>query len=835
MSKVMSESKKKEILRSYIETDMHKELKILFENIFEKDTNVYYTHGKEEYGRDLIISENRPLQKYNTACVVKMDKLSGKTVDKNISDIVVQVKQCFKVELNVKEEVEKLKTDFVYIIIFGEISNQAMTNLKIQIDEFEGRYKIFDITELTNLFSKHYMGVFSGASCYEALSRKFDDLDNILLKKNKLLTSSYIEPNLKSYQKSLEELIAFTTPSAQKRNNEAIAENIFGKKESIQSLLSKIENHNLNILVDGDAGSGKSVFAIKLVQYMIKKVVNEISTIKKGNIQKNVKAPILLTATSLKNGNIKNLNKMINDYYIDASFIIEPSLLIIDGLDEVAKIDRENILTEVKAFSKDKCSLIITSRKSADIKNLLQSFIQYELLEFESSQVINFIKAILKGNDTLINSLIKGIEHLKNQIPMYPMSLSLLIEIAQTQKEVPASISELYSRYIELVIGEKSSENDSIHILFEPKVKIDFLNNIAFKLFYLNNSVSIKRDIFDNFLVQYVNEHSHIKSEEDFLHEISRLSILVIDESEVKFLHKSFLDYFIAKYFIHEFDEIPSEIHNQIYTNFYSSLWEDVTNFYFGIKSKISKIQIDKILEASPRKNNTLNNFKMVNSISCDIQDVKNLELINSLCIFQLSKLMQYAWNTKNEDKEYALNISTLESLSLKEKLMQFQNDEIGMKLPSITADVSMLHFTDLFYSSVFLEHEIEKLLLETIDNLSIISGDEFVNDEMYKSKFYFCNLYVLINANRLSHVSLEHFIKILIKEEEKIPPQLSMVVFGLFSLFKNNKSLKINQDEIDKISLIAKKLMKKYNSLASEIFQFKNKIIRNKLNNLLK
>ena len=67
---------------------------------------------------------------------------------------------------------------------------------------------------------------------------------------------------MKSYQKSLEELIAFTTPSAQKRNNEAIAENIFGKKESIQSLLSKIENHNLNILVDGDAGSGKSVFAI---------------------------------------------------------------------------------------------------------------------------------------------------------------------------------------------------------------------------------------------------------------------------------------------------------------------------------------------------------------------------------------------------------------------------------------------------------------------------------------------------------------------------------------------------------------------------------------------
>lgn len=834
MSELMSESKKKEVLAGYGEVEMHKELKILFEYIFKNDTNVYHTHGKEEYGRDLIISENRPLEKHNTACVVKMGNLSGKTLDNNIRDIVVQVKQCFKVDLLVKEETNPLKTDFVYIIIFGQISNQAMTNLKIQIDDFKDRYRIFDITELCNLFTKHYQGVFLGVSGYESLTKKFEELNDILLKKNKLLTNSYIEPNLKSYHKSLEELVALTSSkSGQMRNADSISENIFGKKETIKTLIKKLENNNLNILVDGDAGSGKSVFAIKLIQSFIKIMVNKITTERKNKeIKKNINIPVLLSATSLKNGNIKHFEDMINKYYDNSSTVLEPSLLIIDGLDEVNREDREEIVNVAVSYTKDKCSLIITSRKSAGIKKLLQSFTQYELLEFESSQVVNFIKNVLSGNQTLIKSLLKGIEQLKNQIPMYPMSLSLLIEIAQTQKEVPASISELYSKYIEIVIGVKSSDEDSIHILFEPKVKVDFLNEISYKLFYKNGSVTINREIFDNFLENYVNQHSHIKSSEDFIHEISRLSILIIDEHEVKFLHKSFLDYFIAKYFIQESDEMTIVQSNEIYKNYYSALWEDVTNFYFGIKSKISKVQIDKILGFAPCHNVTNVEGKEIELSTCDIQ---NSSLIESLYIFQLSKLMQYAWNTKNENKSYALSISTLESISLKKKLIQFQDKELGMKLPSIAADASMIHFIDLCYSSVFLEKQIDGFIIDTITKLPEISISEFRDDESYQSKFYFCNLYIMINSNRLSLTTVEKFTTILIENEEKIPPHLSLVVFGLFSIFKDKKTISIDKSDIEKINLISKKLVKKYSILAREIFQFKNQISKNKINSLKK
>ena len=92
-----------------------------------------------------------------------------------------------------------------------------------------------------------------------------------------------------------------------------------------------------------------------------------------------------------------------------------------------------------------------------------------------------------------------------------------------------------------------------------------------------------------------------------------------------------------------------------------------------------------------------------------------------------------------------------------------------------------------------------------------------------------------MINSNRLSLTTVEKFTTILIENEEKIPPHLSLVVFGLFSIFKDKKTISIDKSDIEKINLISKKLVKKYNILAREIFQFKNQISKNKINSLKK
>lgn len=819
---IIKESKKKEILRDYKETEIHKELKILFENIYTDNTNIYITHGPNEFGRDLIISEKGPLQIKNTSVVVKMDKLSGSAIDKNVQEIRTQVEQCFVEPMIVKDEKDQLVTDYVYICIFGEISKNGNKNLDILLKPFSGRYKIFDITELTNLFSEYYYSVFVGASGYEALSRKFSELDEMLNKKSKLLSQSFIEPNLRSYEKSSQDLLLYSHNTDKKKNVTALGHTLFGKKENLNTLIEKLEKHLSTIYIDGDAGSGKTVFSIKLMQYMLKNLINKSNTKK----EKYIKVPVMIKATSLKNSHIKDFEDIIQNYYIDTSFELDIGTLIIDGIDEVAKVDRHLIIEKVKEFSKDRCSLIITSRKNASIKKEMSQFLHYELLEFESSQVINFINKILKGNEILINALVKGIERLKKQIPMYPMSLTLLIEIAKTQKEVPASISELYERYMKLVVGDYNNYDEGIHVLFEPKIKFEFLYTLAYEEYFKNNVSTIKRESFDRFLVEYVNSHSHIKSIDDFLHELSRLTILVIDDEKVDFLHKSFLDYFIAKYFFTEFDNMIPSDYEDIYSLYFSSLWEDVTYFYFGLKNKISKEQIDKIL--LPSFSNICNSKEPV-SISKD-----NTNLLETLSIFQIGKLLQYAWNTKNEVKNYALSIGVKTAIHLRSNLIVFQDDEVGMELPAIASDAGMLHLIDLFYSSNFLIDEIEKILDFNINVLSSKSKEELLLDNNFQSSMYFSSLYTLVNASNLKEELIGKLIHNISINEEKLQPHISLPIFGLFTIIKKlDKKVNIKQEHILELNLVHKKLIQKYKTLAEDVFNFKNKVDKIKVSRL--
>ncbi|RYA22859.1 hypothetical protein CRU96_10850 [Malaciobacter halophilus] len=815
MSVLLSTQQKKQILRDYKETDMHKELKILFDNIFVDKAHIHITHGANEFGRDLIISEIGALKHNNTSIVVKMDKLSGSATDKAVQEIRMQVDQCFNYDFPVKDSKELLKTDYVYIIIFGEISANANKNLDITLNQYKGRYEIFGISKMLELFDEYYSGIFYGASGFESLNKKYDELEEQLFKKNKLLKNCYIEPNLKSYNKSKQELIALLGSSDNKKSAETFANSVFGKKETLQSLMERLNSHRLNILVDGNAGSGKTVFAIKLVQAMIKHTINSLNLDKKRH-HENIKAPVIIKATDLKNGNIKNLNEIVNSFYMESSISIEPSLLIIDGLDEVSTIDRNNILEKIKVFASDKlCSLMFTSRKNTTVKELLSNFNSYELLEFESSQVINFIRKMLKGDDELIKSLLKGIEQLRNQIPMYPMSLALLIEIAQSHKEVPASISELYSRYMEMVINTNSYDTN-ITTMFEPYIKYEFLEILSYELFYKFGTSTVKRENFDKFVEEYKNTHAHIYSVEDFVHELCRISILVISDTKVEFLHKSFLDYFVARYYISQADSMSQEEHQSIYKLYYSALWEDVTFFYFGIKRKINKIQIDRIIENSPiLRRDTL-------------EKNDQLQLIDSLSKFQLGKLMQYAWHTSDKDKQYAISISANESLELKEKMIQFHRDSLDMELPSIVSDASMLHFIELTHTSIFIEKPIEKILDETIEYLKKCDKEQFSTDNIAQANFYFCSLYVIVNATKISLSIVGDYIKTLLRNETKIPVNLALPVFGLFSLFKNKKKI-LNDDTIDKadiknLDVVHKKLRKKHSELSNEVFTFRNK-----------
>ena len=59
-------------------------------------------------------------------------------------------------------------------------------------------------------------------------------------------------------------------------------------------------------------------------------------------------------------------------------------------------------------------------------------------------------------------------------------------KVAEKYNEIPASINELYDRYINMVSGVNNTDTN-VTQLFEPRYKLDFLISISYELFFKNS------------------------------------------------------------------------------------------------------------------------------------------------------------------------------------------------------------------------------------------------------------------------------------------------------------------------------------------------------------
>lgn len=799
---ILTNSQKKQILQGFKELAMHKELKILFEKMYPKDTSVYITHGRDEMGRDLIISEKKPIGIENTAVVVKMDKLSGSASDRPVQEVIMQINQCFQVPKSVKDQMLPLTTNKVFVCIFGEVSNKSQDNLDANLLVHKGRIEYLDLEKLTNLFTDYYPNVFIGASELEVLHSKYDELEAKLLDKNKLLKTSYIEPNLRMYKKSKSHLMAISKSSDKNKLGKVIGDNLFGEKETIHTIAKKALNSPRKMLIEGEAGSGKTILVLKLTMQIIEETIHHIKITDNSELNK-IEVPIVLKATKLQNGT--SLHDLIKTYYTESSSSLKKNLLIIDAIDEVTNEDKEKIIASAEQYAQEeRISLIFTTRKSTEVKKRLHNYENYELLPFETAQAINFIKRMAAKNKVLSDALIKGLSELQHQIPLYPMSLSLLIEIAQTQKEVPASISELYKRYVDMALSQYS-DGEQINVLFEPNIKRDFLECLSYEVYYKNDKSIINKEDFDSYLDIYIHNFPSITNKNDFICDLERTSILKIGENKVDFLHKSFLDYFIASYFKNrQTDLLEKNEFQKIYSLYHTSLWEDVTYFYFGQKTRINIIEIDKIINSIPEKNS---------------------DLLKDLGQFMIGKLMQYAWHSNFDDKKYAIQLGISNILSLRTNLVKFSEEELGMELPKILGDIQMLHFVDEAFSSKFLVDEV-KSVIDDMQNKKI---------EMTKDLFYFTTLYVLENASLVGQDFLDTYLDKFLENLESMPPNISLPLTNIISIFIRNNKIEASPEIGKNLKKATTKLKKRHEELTLDYLSFKNKINQLRLQKLTK
>jgi len=775
---------KRDIIKSYIgrENIFHHELKILLENIYP-NSYVEILQGAEEKGKDIVVRRKNEIGKYNhISCVVKaVDKLSGSATGKT-AELVLQIQQSFKTKAQLKDIHEEVIISEVYVINTGTISGGAKRNILELINEpaYRNNITFFDIEKLIELFEEHYPEFYFNKDLQIFFKDRVEKIEKFLIEDKQL--KDFIAPQIKRFEKTKRELLA-----QQNRQNDlvSISEQLFGHKETFESFTKLIiEKKAQKIILTGEAGAGKSVLLYKIILEFINKFLKE-NNIQSLSEQKDFSLPICVKAIDLKNGNVDMIEEIIETFYSD-SRDNKIKTIIIDGIDEVSREYRKSIKKKIEAYialKNTNISVVFSSRTNFSIIEEFEEYMHYELMPYEIKQATEFIKKMAKEQSILVTNLEDSLRKLEGQIPFYPLALRLLIEVVEKHKEIPASITVLYSKYIGIMFGEfeVSTELDK---LFEPRMKKDFFSNLSYEVFFKKNKVKISFLEFQSFVYDFCIKHSFIEDKEEFIDNIKRISILKIEE-DVYFSHKSFLDFFIATYFKENKDElVDDKMFDRIFDLYsFEEQWEEVVFFYFGLKTKINKSEFLKLKESIDRIDNDFD---------------KNIN------IFHLGKLAQYAWMTDNVFKEEIIEESMKISLNLKENFHQMFKGTFDMEIPKILSSISVLQMIDLCYSSAFLRGETKKL----IENVANTSNDE--------AELYFSTMYILKNSHALGNEFININLKNIIPKIKKIDNLENRVLLTVLIDFFDEKGKIMLDKDLDKEIT---KQVRKYQKIYPDIF----------------
>lgn len=428
-------------------------------------------------------------------------------------------------QVETMDTVSKLLLEPASRAVTAEIAKYLFSNLDIKIKKVFNKKKI-------------------SADSYEELAEKFSNY----LEKSYIEYSSIPTLALKDKRVSLNDIYEPLTLK------EAGINGIANQAE--YTLLNYddnfFENHPKLIIFD-TAGMGKSTFLKFLFL---------------SAMQQRIQIPIFIELRHLKNDNsiLDEIYKKIN--YLSDEFNKENILELIkdgdfifflDGYDEISRTDREKVSADLKQFlvHANKNRFIITSRPDAGLN--LSTFEKYKIRNLKLDEAVSIIRKY--DNVTRYSLQEELIETIKNSEKHFnsflknPMFVSLLYVTYKNKRELPLTQASFYRTVYDALYSdhdltkddefkrERGSDlsRDELEFFFQKFAYYCFTQDISnFEFDPLLNI--IKEVLKDNY---FLNKN---QAYDIFIDITQHVPLLTKDGIEYKWIHKSFLEYFTAKY-----------------------------------------------------------------------------------------------------------------------------------------------------------------------------------------------------------------------------------------------------------------------------------------------
>lgn len=537
--------------------DFHPLLKVLLPKI-PYIKNSEYRQGPNENGADFVLEKFDEI--LNSTAYIGVIVKVGK-IKQDQSDIERQIDEC-GMERTFDGGKKKIYLNEIWIITNDTITENAQQ--KIHHKYKNQNIQFFDITKVINLIDRFYPEYWTDISIklgeYIRKTKSFSDR----ITKNSALIE--FQENINIEQKIL-------------RLNSKIKPDQGRKSKLHQTTIHEAVRSDQLVFLEGLMGAGKS--------NLIKRLIENLITPDIINTEKII--PIGMTFKEYYETHNRDIDSILSHAISESNTAPEKHtyLLIIDGLDELAidQDDKKATLQEISNFAREHSNFkaIITSRPIEDLKEkneVERNFTRYEVLPLSTRQLLTFIEKTC-DNPIALEKLTSGIErsHLFKTLPKTPISAILLARILKEDpSELPSTMTELYSKYSELVLGRWDMSKG-----LQSQKEYEIIDNICTDLgsYIIQNSLDevSSKEVYQLFS-SYIKDRN-LRVNPDLVYEkfLSKKEIVNYSNKKltINFKHRTFAEYFAAKKLIRDNSAI-------IDSSVFDPYWCTVFFFFVGIK-----------------------------------------------------------------------------------------------------------------------------------------------------------------------------------------------------------------------------------------------------------
>lgn len=500
-----------------------------------------------------------------------------------------QIAQLFRIQgYNVNENIKVASTqhDFFASLTYGFLEVGILVECKWKFDitdtvngvdvrKFYGSVEIFN-KEMSGIKADKAFLVTNGKYAPEA--KEVANSLGILL-----FTQTELLHNLIKFEPYLKQLV-FQYEKSNLNGHYISLNSRSGSTLSNEINNKLLVNHDNNALILlGDYGAGKTSFCLRLCYILACDILRgkncplpiliHLRDYNKAVDMEQLVTDLLINKCKIPNGNYQTFLELLKNGHF---------LLIFDGFDEIAKrVDystKHKVYSEICKFVSENSKVLVTCRtnffnQKEEFEKIFQAsslhfepnhytvrFTEFEIADLNDKQIIKYIRGYkdeLTAKGYKVKDFINILQNTHDLLDLAkrPVLLNVILEtiprltIHQGSK---INAAKLYDLYTGFWLQREDSKGKT---LIKSSEKILFIKHLAWKMFTTNQLLINYRA-----LPNEINNYFKIDTKEEidyFSQDILSCSFLNRDElGNYKFIHKSFMEYFVAQKLVTDLDHL---------------------------------------------------------------------------------------------------------------------------------------------------------------------------------------------------------------------------------------------------------------------------------------